>query len=112
MTGGAAYWISPTGKVTSVTASHIAEVIADPASFKLTLNRIEAIYVRHGERIGLEGYAREQILVDLLRRRWIRIREHRHHWSIQFESASPRTKAHIRAWARARGDYRDYARTL
>ena len=100
MAQGMAYWISPGGKVIGVVTSHIAAVIADPKSFNMTTNEIESVYAHHGERIGLEGYAREQILKDLLRRRWIRIREHRTHWSVQFSTASPRTRVYIRAWTR------------
>lgn len=96
-----AYWISPAGQVVDVATSHIATVIADPGFFRLTLRGIEAVYAQHGERVGLEGTAREAILTDLLCRRWIRLREHRHHWSIQFSTASPRTRVYVGSWARA-----------
>ena len=61
-----------------------------------------AEFDKHDGPLGHEGFAREEILEDLIRRRrWIRIREHRAYWSVQFSTLSPRTKAHIRAWARA-----------
>ena len=108
---GIAFWISPRGKVIPVVTSHIATVIEAPTTFKTAASKIEAVFAKHDEPIGHEGYSREEILVDLLKRRWIRVREHvNSHWSIQFHTASPRTKAHIRAWARAalrRGIVRD-----
>ena len=107
---GLAYWISPRGKVIRVTTSHIAAVIAAPESFKMSTREIVAAYAKYQERIGVEGKAREEVLVDLLRRRWIRIREHPARWNIEFSTASPRTKAHIRKWVQGalrRGIVRD-----
>lgn len=59
----AAFWISPRGEVLPVVTSHIAAVIEDPATFRLTLGQIEDIYSRHREPVGLEGHAREEILL-------------------------------------------------
>ena len=110
MAQGKAFFISPQGAVLRVTTSHIAMVIEDPAMFKMKRSKIEEVFARHDEPLGHEGYAREVILTDLLRRRWIRIREHQAYWSIQFSTLSPRTKSHIRKWARTalqRGIVRD-----
>ncbi len=96
----AAFWISPLGEILPVVTSHIAAVIEDPATFRMTLGQIEEVYSRHREPVGLEGHAREEILRGLLKRRCIRIREHRTHWSIQFSTASPKTLWRIRTWAR------------
>ena len=81
--GSAAFWIAPTGRVIRVVTSHVATVIADPMTFGLRRQEIEAIYKRHDEPLGHEGFARGKILEDLIRRRWIRIREHRAYWSVQ-----------------------------
>ena len=100
MTGGAAYWISPTGKVTSVTASHIAEVIADPASFKMRTAEIERVYVEHGEPIGHEGEARRVILQEILAKGWIRLRRHRDRWSVEADEVTPQVKTYLCAWGK------------
>ena len=58
----AAFWISPVGRVLPVVTSHIAAVIEDPATFRMTLSQIEEVYVEHNEPVGHEGHAREEIL--------------------------------------------------
>jgi hypothetical protein len=102
MAQGKAFFISPKGVVSPVATSHIATVIADPRLFGMTRTEVEAIYEAQGEPVGLEAHAREQILVRLLKKRWIRIREHpNRHWAIEFGSATPETLALIHKWARS-----------
>ena len=101
MTKGAAYFVSPDGNVMLVSTSHVAAVIENPSLFGLTKAGIEAIYAEHGEGIGIEGTAREAILIPLIARGWIRIREYPdRYWSVNFHRASPKTKAYLRGWAR------------
>jgi hypothetical protein len=98
---GKAFWISPDGRVMDVGVNHIAAVIRDPKTFKLTTSRIATIYTKHKEPIGHEGNAREEIITALLKKGWIRIREYPNkHWSVQFPSVSPKIKTFIRKWAR------------
>ena len=100
--GTNAYFISPAGHVMLVETSHIATLIESPRAFGTTKRKIEAVYANHKESLGHEGYAREEILVEVIRRGWIRIREYPdEYWSVQFAKATPRTKTFIRKWARA-----------
>ena len=102
MAKGKAFFISPKAEVITVRSSHIAAIIDNPERFGLRLGQIEQIYGDYGERLGIEGHAREQILTEVLRRRWIRIREHTNrHWSIQFDKANLRTKSLSARWARS-----------
>ena len=102
MIQGKAFFISPKGVVISVATSHIASVIAAPTLFGMTTADIVASYAAQCEPVGLEGHAREVILLRLLKKRWVRIREHSNrHWSIEFGAATPKTLALIHKWARS-----------
>jgi hypothetical protein len=54
--------------------SHIDLVIKHPEKFLLTKKDIEDTYKKHKEPIGLEGKAREEILSNLIKQGWVRIR--------------------------------------
>ena len=97
-----AFFISPEGRVLPVeSVSHIALVTMNPETFGLTRSEIEKVYARHGEALGHEGQAREEILVELVKQGWIWIRAYPNScWSVQFSGATPENKAYIRAWAR------------
>lgn len=72
-----AYWISPSGKIVPVedgAVAHINMVWRKPEFFGYTKAEIEKLHQRHGERIGQEGKAREEIMRDLLQKGWVRIR--------------------------------------
>jgi len=53
---------------------HIHFIIQNPKVFGLTLEEIEAVYKRHGENIGTEGAAREEILNRVFKEGWVRLR--------------------------------------
>ena len=76
MPQGEAYWISPHGKAIRVSTNHIRAVIGNPESYGYTKEKIEKIYKNHGEKVGTEGDAREEIVLDLVRRGWIRMRQY------------------------------------
>ena len=69
-----AYWITPKGDIMEVDSRHIHTIIEYPQNFGFTAAQIRAIYRRHGERIGMEADAREEIMIRLMERGWIRVR--------------------------------------
>ena len=69
-----AYWVSPSGDKFSVTSTHIEEVIKNPATFGLTSEYIREVYKKYGETLGLEGNARDEIIKNLINKKWMRIR--------------------------------------
>jgi hypothetical protein len=71
-----AHWISPAGEVLPVQRKHINEVITNPSRFGMSREQIEEVYARHHEPLGLEGKAREEIIVTLVDRGWIRVRHY------------------------------------
>jgi hypothetical protein len=69
------YWLSQDGSV-PVTQDHIDAVVAEPERFGLDRDTITEIYRRHGEEIGREGFARDEIMRRAAENGWIRIRVH------------------------------------
>lgn len=95
----AAYFISPDGEVIEVRTSHIAEVIGNPGLFGVTSHEIREAYDRHGEKIGSEGSARQEILLRLIERGWIRIRRYPRYWSITVGNWSVEVARSLCRWA-------------
>jgi hypothetical protein len=99
---GAAYWLFPDGTVRTVGTSHVAELIQDPAAFGWTRAEIEAAYARHGEPLGWEGFAREELIRATVRRGFVRVREYIGRegcrWSLTVGVMDAPTVALISAW--------------
>lgn len=87
----AGFFISPDGVLLSIETTHIKTVISHPDKFGMTRAGIENIYRKYREPLGLEGYAREEILSVLIRRGWIRIRHYRGYWSVQIDKMTQET---------------------
>jgi len=69
-----AYWISKDETI-PVPTTHIETVIRYPEKFGYTKEQIKQIYCKHNEPMGFEGYARHEIMRDIiLNQRWIRAR--------------------------------------
>lgn len=76
-TGETGWWLTPKGVEISIgTHTHIFDIITNPKKYGLTSEKILDIHKKHGEEkiLGAEGKAREEIMVDLLKKGWIRIR--------------------------------------
>lgn len=94
-----AYWIDPRGKVTEAPITHIATVIKHPSKFGLTKQKIQIIYDKYDEKIGWEGKAREQIMTDLMKKGFIRIRERSNGWTIQLWKLNKKMNDFLWQWA-------------
>jgi hypothetical protein len=82
-----AYWISPSGEITGTQGvKHISNIIQSPERFGFTNDQIEAIHKELKERPGQEGEARDLLMIDALKRGWIRIRKRNYpdYYSIQY----------------------------
>lgn len=82
MKNTAAFWISPEGKILTVTTNHIGYVISYPELFDVSLDSVRQKYQLYNEPWGCEGKARHEIICDLVKQGWIRIRRYRHAYSI------------------------------
>lgn len=78
-----AFWVSPRGEVIAVPMRHIANILQDPKKFGLTQADIDAVYRRFNEPTGWEGKAREELMLDAMKRGWIRVRRSMNQWVIQ-----------------------------
>ena len=97
---GRAFFLSPQGKLIRVGTSHIAEVIRHPEEFGLSREEIQAAYQKYGEKLGMEGRAREEILSRIIAKGWIRIREYPDsHWSFTLRQLTSPEKGHLRDFA-------------
>ena len=97
---GNAYWISPTGRIFPVSTRHIEFIIANPRLFHLTPHMIEKVYHRYKEPIGCEGNARNEIIAELIKKGWIRVRfdPKQFSYTIQLARWGRRERAIIRKW--------------
>jgi len=90
-----AYWYK-NGKLISTTGLHISEIIGNPEAFGLTKKYIEDTYKKYDERMGIEGKAREEIMIEAMKNGWIRIRINRtrsgNNWVIQFADFNKQKK--------------------
>jgi hypothetical protein len=87
-----ALWISPTGRTIPVEYLHITEIINSPELFGYTLAEIRIIHDKFNEPLGSEANARNEIMSDLIRKGWIRIRYVSKHdsWTVQLNGDSMR----------------------
>ena len=80
---GNAYFITPfRGRVIYVPLNHISLVICHPEKFNLNFDYIKTVYEKYGEKIGLEGKARREILSGLIDHGFIRIRKCENFWKV------------------------------
>ena len=69
-----AFFISPKGKIIPVPDRHVVTISKNPELFDLTVDHIKTVYKKHKEDVGWEGHARNEIILDLLKNDWIRLR--------------------------------------
>lgn len=84
-TGTIAFWAQG-AEIYENDESHIKEIIATPARFGVTSQWIRETYEKYGERLGIEGNARSEIIKEAARHGWIRVRHYvgtPDYWSIQ-----------------------------
>lgn len=91
----AAFWALGS-EVYEVDTKHINFVREKPEIFDLTSEEIRDVYKKHGEKIGLEGKARAEIMHNLLKNGWLRIRHYvrpQDMWIIEFDKFMSRKKS-------------------
>ncbi len=77
-----AYWILPKDEVEEsavieVKAKHIDTVIDNPEIFGMTYDEISQAYKKYHEKLRFEGFAREEILISLIKKGYIHIRKNK-----------------------------------
>ena len=98
------FFISPIGKLIQVdnSGTHIGTVINNPDKFGYDMEYIKSMYKKKREKFGIEGKAREEILKDMTKKGWIRLRRYPNkYWSVQFDKISPKIRKNVARWANA-----------
>ena len=99
MTISVAFFHSPEGHLIHVPLNHISTVIADPDGFGLTTEEIQAVYDIHGEKVGVEGEARKELLLKVITQGWIRIRRcPNQHCSVTANNLTLAVQERFREW--------------
>jgi hypothetical protein len=99
--GSVGFFISPDGMLIGVEGgNHISTVIANFSKFGLTIEQIQRLYTFFGEKLGVEGVARQQILTVLIQQGWIRLRRHQNkHWSVNINELTCHAIDFLEDWA-------------
>lgn len=75
------FWLAETGDIIRVDC-HVGYVLRNPESFGYARDDLQTIYIRHGEKLGSNGHAREEILQACIARGWIRVRRYKTYWAV------------------------------
>jgi len=95
-----AFWIHPEGYIVSVIETHIKTIIWYPKKFGYPTDKINSQYKKYKEKVGIEGKAREQIIIELAMNGWIRLRRQNQYWSISLGKLNDRNKTYLRQWCK------------
>ena len=97
-----AFWISPSGKIIDVPQFHISTVMDDPEKFNTSKEELQQIFAKYNEPYSpfVEGFAREEIMVQLIKKGWVRLRyvSKSNSWTIQLANLNNRLKNYIFDW--------------
>lgn len=95
-----AYWISPYGEVVEVGTNHIQLIIQNPKKFGYKKDQIKDIYDKYDEPMGVEGKAREEIILDVVNKGWIRVRRYDNKgYSVNISKMTKKVKDILFDWA-------------
>lgn len=95
-----AYWITPDYQVIPVKTSHIETVIDHPEIFHVPMDVITSIYAKHHEAVRTEGRAREEIIIEVVKKGFVRVRRYtrpiEEYWSINIDHLNDAAMAMIK----------------
>jgi hypothetical protein len=100
-----AYWINPKGQLQRPKTRHIASVIEEPEWFGETEESIKKTFDKYGEPVSttVEGKAREDILLRVIKRGYARIRLNKtrrnQSYSVQIDRLTPKIEDTLFVWA-------------
>lgn len=107
MAGG--YWLNNDGVCIPLHGNrkHIDEIISNPPLFGLTIESVSRIYAEENEPLGIEGRARKRIILDCVKRGWIRVRRYPREgsWTVNVYELNDRNRHCLTRWAAAMSGY-------
>jgi hypothetical protein len=71
-----AFWVSGETWV-DAHGDHLKPILDEPDKFGLSHERLEEVYDQHGETLGAEGRARDQLIREAAEKGWVRVRRYR-----------------------------------
>lgn len=93
------YWISPSGTTYDVPFTHIDFIVKNPYLFGYTRDELQMIADRHCDRLEDEGASRNQVMTDLLKMGWIRVRyDRQREWVLQIWTLSKKVLDNLLHW--------------
>jgi len=98
MAQGNGYWVK--GSKIYPISIHIDYIIKNPEKFNTSKEELKKIYKKFKEPFGFEGKARGEIMTNIMKDGWLRVRQLRtpvDMWTIQFDNYS-RRKAAIKSF--------------
>lgn len=82
------FWSDPSGKLVRVPTTHVRYMIDNPELFGMTKLDIAAAYAKHREPLSWEGKARRELVLDAMRKGWVRVRYYESKgWALEYFAA-------------------------
>lgn len=101
MSRGAMAWIDPRGRLLDFGTTHIQAIINNPIKFGTSTKAITTAHEKYGEKLGTEGKAREEIIKDVTKKGFIRIRFQRNYVSVTLaDYDNMKSKKLLNQWAK------------
>lgn len=101
MSQGNSYWISPSGEIHNVNINNIDFVCQNLEIFEMSLEEYHSYFHKFEVPYGLEGNARSEMFINLLKRGWIRIGENsKTGWTIELWYLTFETYNNLTEWSK------------
>lgn len=96
-----AFWINQRGKILDIgLGTHIEQIVKSPKSFGLTDRYVRDVYAKFDEPVNLEGKAREQIMLEVIKDGFVRIRLVKNRfWLVNADKYDRKLKKALSVWA-------------
>lgn len=95
-----AYWITPDNEIIPVITSHIETIIDHPEIFGVSNEYLLSIYEKHKEVVRTEGQARQEIISEIVKRGFVRVRRYKkvgqEYWSVNVKEINEASMEIIR----------------
>lgn len=91
MAQGKGYWVK--GSKIYPVSVHIDYIISHPSAFNTSKDKLKELYKKYKEPFGLEGKARNEIIIKAMKDGWLRVRHNKGRndfWSIQCDNYKKR----------------------
>lgn len=98
---GNAFWINPYGEILDIGhAKHITSMINAPEKFGFSREEIFARHEEAGEKVGIEGKVREEMIKEVMQKGFIHIRLYpSKFWAVNLWRYHKRAKQTLSKWA-------------